>query len=314
MPYEERPVTTGRGWLRHRPYLSPTAREYYGRMADPRHPILIGCSGWSYADWEGPFYPPGTAPGDYLGWYADRFPIVEVDSTFYGPPGAGMVRNWVRRTPADFKFAPKVPQVITHKKLLRDCREEVEGFVSSIEPLAEKLFCALLQMGYFNRGAFATLDEFLETLDAFLGAWPHHKVRLAVEIRNPRWVVEALTDVLRRHGAALTLTEQKWMPTPAEVARRLDPVTGPLSFVRLIGDRAAVEKLATTWDRTVVDRSAELAEAAEVIDGLARRVPVAVFVNNHYAGYAPETARQLRERLGLPDPDPPERPRTTLFD
>ncbi len=283
-------------------------------MSEQSHPILIGCSGWSYPDWEGAFYPEGMDAGEYLGWYADRFPIVEVDSTFYRPPSPAMVRGWVRKTPDDFKFALKVPQVITHQKQLRDCAHEVAGFVSSILPLGEKLYCALLQMGYFNRGAFASLDEFLEVLDDFLDGWPRDKVPLAVETRNPRWVGPELADLLRRHDTALTLTEQKWMPTPAKFAELIDPITGPFSFVRLIGDREAIEKITQTWDKIVIDRSAPLAETARVIQKIARRVPVIVFANNHYAGHGPETVRQLRALLGQPDPVPPERPRTTLFD
>src|SRR6266446_1188100 len=99
-------------------------------MAQTKHPILIGCSGWSYPDWEGPFYPEGMAAADELGWYADRFPIVEVDSTFYRPPAPSQVRGWMKRTPPGFKFALKVPQVITHQKRLKDCAQEVEGFVA----------------------------------------------------------------------------------------------------------------------------------------------------------------------------------------
>jgi uncharacterized protein YecE (DUF72 family) len=287
---------------------------YNDSMSEQPHPILIGCSGWSYPDWEGAFYPDGMRAAEYLAYYADRFPIVEVDSTFYRVPTPSMVRGWRDRTPEDFKFAPKVPQVITHQKQLRDCGREVEEFVASIRPLGAKTSCALLQMGYFNRGAFGSLEEFLDVLDAFLETWPHREVPLAVEIRNPRWVGSEFAAVLKRHQVALTLTEQKWMPTPAQVAERIDPVTGPLAFVRLIGDREAIEKVATTWDKVVVDRSAELAETAGVIRTLAARVPVAVFVNNHYAGHAPTTVRALRALLGQPDPVPPERPRTTLFD
>ncbi len=283
-------------------------------MSVPEHPILIGCSGWSYPDWEGPFYPAGMAAGDYLEWYADRFPIVEVDSTFYRPPTPRMVRGWRDRTPEGFLFALKVPQVITHQKQLRDCAEEVDGFVSSIEPLGSKLYCALLQMGYFNRGAFRSLDDFLPVLDAFLATWPRGRVPLAVEVRNPRWVGPQLAEVLRDHDTALTLTAQTWMPTPAQVLERIDPVTGPLAFVRLLGDREAIEKITTTWDKTVVDKSESLAETAHVIRTLARRVPVAVFANNHYAGHSPATARDLRALLGQDDPIPPERTRTTLFD
>ncbi len=283
-------------------------------MNDPANPIWIGCSGWNYPDWVGPFYPEGMAQADYLSWYADRFPIVEVDSTFYRVPSKGMVQGWRDKTPGGFKFALKVPQVITHQKLLRGCESEVDEFVAAILPLGDKLSSALLQLGYFNRGAFASLDDFLGVLDPFLAHWPHEQVPLAVEVRNPRWVGPKLAEVLRDHNAALTLTEQTWMPKPAEVARQIDPVTGPLGLVRLLGDREAIEKVTTTWDKTVVDRSAELAETAGVIRSMAERVPVVVFINNHYAGHSPATARDLRALLGQPEPTPPKRPRTTLFD
>jgi uncharacterized protein YecE (DUF72 family) len=278
------------------------------------HPILIGSSGWSYPDWVGTFYPEGMEPGDYLGFYADRFPVVEVDSTFYRPPTAAMVRGWVKKTPDHFNFALKVPRVITHEKQLKNCAEEVEGFVSSILPLGDKLMVALLQLGYFNRGSFASLHDFLDVLDPFLASWPHDKVPLALETRNPRWVGPELVEVLKSHNTALTLTDQTWMPRPRQVAEGLDVVTGPLGFVRLLGDRDGIEKITTTWDKIVVDRSDDLAETAGVIRDMARRVPVAVFVANHYAGHSLETIRQLRGLLGLPDPMPPDRPRTTLFD
>jgi uncharacterized protein YecE (DUF72 family) len=120
--------------------------------------------------------------------------------------------------------------------------------------------------------------------------------------------------VLRRHNTALTLTLQKWMPRPSEILGRLDPLIGPLSYFRLIGNREAIEKLTTTFNRIVVDKSVELAECAQVIEVLAQHVPVVVFTNNHHAGFAPETARALHRLLGIPEPIPPPRPRTTFFD
>ena len=217
-------------------------------------------------------------------------------------------------TPPGFRFALKVPQVITHKKQLYDCEGDVAEFVAAIEPLGEKLSCALLQLGYFNRSQFASLDAFLEVLDPFLATWPHDAVPLALETRNPRWVGPELAEVLRRHRTALTLTVQKWMPRPAEVMARLDAATGPLSYFRLIGNREATEKLTTTFNRIVIDKSEELAECDRAIEEMARRVPVVVFANNHFAGYAPETALELHRLLGIPELVPPPRPRTTLFD
>ena len=278
------------------------------------HPILIGCSGWSYPDWEGPFYPTGIHQADLLEYYADRFPIVEVDSTFYRPPSRRLVASWRDRTPEDFRFALKVPRVISHEKQLRDCEAEVDDFLNAIAPLGAKLAAALLQLGYFNRSSFETEAAFLDVLDTFLDRWPLDRAPLAVETRNPRWVGPDLAALLASHGVALTLTEQTWMPSPREVLDRVDPVTGPFAFVRLLGDRQGIERITTTWDRIVLDRSEALAETAEVIRTLARRVPVFVFASNHYAGHAPETARQLRAILKLPEPSPPERPKRTLFD
>jgi uncharacterized protein YecE (DUF72 family) len=283
-------------------------------MSTTTHPILIGTSGWSYPEWEGVFYPTGMDSSDYLPWYADRFPIVEVDSTFYRVPPLRMVQAWRNRTPPGFRFALKVPQVISHKKQLRDCKSDVEEFAAAIQPLGEKLSCALLQMGYFNRAQFASLDDFLEVLEPFLASWPHRAVPLALETRNPRWVGPELADVLRRHNTVLALTLQKWMPQPSEIMARIDAATGPLSYFRLIGNREAVEKLTTTFDRIVIDRSEELSECARSIEEMARRVPVVVFTNNHFAGYAPQTARDLHRLLGVPEIVAPPRARTTLFD
>jgi uncharacterized protein YecE (DUF72 family) len=87
------------------------------------------------------------------------------------------------------------------------------------------------------------------------------------------------------------------MPSLLSVVRKVDTVTGPFAYVRLLGDRAAVDALTPTLDHTVIDRTAQVQEDAEAIRLLRERVPVLAFVNNHYAGYAPETARQLQEAL-----------------
>src|SRR5690242_14418787 len=100
-------------------------------MKEPQHPILIGCSSWTYPDWQGVLYPAGLKSHELLDWYADHFPIVEVDSTFYRSPTTKTVQGWYNRTPVDFRFALKVPRVITHVKQLRDCEEEVEEFVGA---------------------------------------------------------------------------------------------------------------------------------------------------------------------------------------
>ncbi len=116
---------------------------------------------------------------------------------------------------------------------------------------------------------------------------------VAVEVRNKGWMTAALADCLRRHKAVWVLPDQKWMPSPLGLVENLDVVTGPFANVRLLGDREAVDELTPTLDHIVIDRSAEIAADAEAIRRLRERVPVLAFVNNHFAGYAPETLRQL---------------------
>jgi uncharacterized protein YecE (DUF72 family) len=85
------------------------------------------------------------------------------------------------------------------------------------------------------------------------------------------------------------------MPWPLSVVQRpdVDVVTGPFSYVRLLGDRQAVDALTPTLNHIVIDRGAEVEMDARAIHVLRQRVPVVAFVNNHYAGYAPETVWRL---------------------
>jgi uncharacterized protein YecE (DUF72 family) len=258
--------------------------------------ITIGTCGWSYPEWKGVFYPERTPTGDFLRHYAEHYAIVEVDSTFYRQPSVSMVKGWAQKTPAGFRFSLKVPQVITHEKQLRDCTAETEIFLGAARLLGEKLLCAVLQFGYFNRQAFAGQAEFLERLEPYLAQWPA-EVPLAVEIRNKNWINEAFAECLRRHRAIWVLSDQAWMPSPLEILDRLDAVTGPFAYVRLLGDRAAVDALTKELNRIVIDRGEQIRQDAEAIVRLARRVPVAAFVNNHFAGYSPETIRELQARI-----------------
>src|SRR5262245_10478127 len=82
---------------------------------EPHDPlILAGTSSFTADGWQGTFYPANLKSSDYLRHYATRFPTVEIDSTFYGTPKPERVRVWYDRTPPDFVFAAKVPQIITH--------------------------------------------------------------------------------------------------------------------------------------------------------------------------------------------------------
>jgi len=90
--------------------------------------LRIGCSGWSYQDWVGPFYPKDAKPGDYLRMYSQVLDAVEIDSSYYRTPSPFMVSNWKRVTPEGFLFTAKFPKKITHELKLRDSQAQQERF------------------------------------------------------------------------------------------------------------------------------------------------------------------------------------------
>jgi uncharacterized protein YecE (DUF72 family) len=101
--------------------------------------LRLGTQGWNYAVWVGPMYPAGTRPTAFLETYARAFSTVEVDSTFYAIPPARTVRNWAKRVGADFQFALKLPQQITHEQRL-----------IGADDLAAQFFDVARELGQFS--------------------------------------------------------------------------------------------------------------------------------------------------------------------
>jgi uncharacterized protein YecE (DUF72 family) len=150
-------------------------------------------------------------PADYLSHYATKFDTVEVDSTFYRTPSVATANGWERKTPTGFLLAAKVPQLITHEKILKDCDEDLKRFLETMDLMGDKLGPLLFQFGYFNKTAFKTGKEFLVRLEAFLKKLPRG-YRFALEIRNKHWLTAEFFDLLREHKVAYALIDQAWMP------------------------------------------------------------------------------------------------------
>ena len=98
--------------------------------------VRLGTQGWAYPDWIGTFFPPGAKQEHYLPFYAEVFDTVELDTTFYHPPRASVVRSWAAHTPDGFVFAAKVPQRITHESRLANMAGHMKEFVEALELLA----------------------------------------------------------------------------------------------------------------------------------------------------------------------------------
>jgi uncharacterized protein YecE (DUF72 family) len=257
--------------------------------------LYIGTSAFTAAGWEGSFYPEGTKPAEYLSYYATRFNSVEIDSTFYRTPAESTVRGWERKTPVGFVFAAKVPQIITHEKVLVDCDTEFKQFVDVMDCLGGKLGPLLLQFGYFNKKAFVGINDFLVRLRPFLKKLPKdHK--FVVEIRNKNWLVPQFVESLRERGVALALIDQSWMPRPAQWFEKFDPITADFAYVRWLGDRKGIEERTKVWNEVIVDRRSELSEWAEILGKVhKRKIQIYAYANNHYAGYAPATVETFRD-------------------
>lgn len=280
-------------------------------MAAPLTPgdIRFGTSSWSEKTWEGVFYPKGTRPAEYLAYYATRFSVVEADTTYYRVPDRALTTGWAKRTPDGFRICCKMTRTVVHggegavpdpsKVLRREAvGKDVDDFFDALGVLGPKAGPVVLQFPHF-KSSLLGLKEFLARLDAFLPTLPA-SFRYAVEVRNKSWLGEELTEVLRRHRAALVLVDIAGMPHPAEVAAKLDVITTDFAYARLIGDRGLTESRSEgRWDRITVDREPQLRRWEELLRSLRLRVPqLVVFANNHYAGYAPTTVERLMELMG----------------
>jgi uncharacterized protein YecE (DUF72 family) len=262
-----------------------------GAPAPPRP--RIGASSWSAESWEGVFYPAGTAPGDYLAYYASHFDTVEIDATFYRIPTERMVDGWRNKTPPGFLFAAKVPQVITHEKILEACGEDLGAFLKVMERLGDKLGPLLLQFRYFRKAEFPDPKPFLDRLERFLPSLPR-EMRFAVEGRNKNFVTPRLLDLLRDHHVALAFIDHPWFFGIDEIFKKGHVLTTDFAYIRWLGDRKGIEAKTERWDRVIVDRTRDMGRwipnIRRILDG---GTTVYGYFNNHYAGYAVGSIHQF---------------------
>jgi uncharacterized protein YecE (DUF72 family) len=282
------------------------------------HPlILLGTSSFTATGWQGSFYPKGMRPADYLAFYAEHFHTVEVDSTFYACPTARTVENWKARTPDGFVFSVKVPQTITHDKVLVDCHAELEEFLNTMGILGEKLGPIVFQFPFFDKWKIKDRHEFMDRLIPFLKKLPADR-RFAIEIRNKKWFDAEFANLLREHKMALVLQDRSRMPSPSEL--KFDPITADWTYIRWLGDRKDIEEQTTTWDKAVVDRTAELSSWVDFCYQIMNRgVLIYAYANNHFQGHGPATIAKFLELWAangfgrIATPEARTRQQTTLF-
>ncbi len=233
--------------------------------------------------------------------YSAKLPTVEIDSTWYRTPSRKMVESWNARTPDGFIFSAKVPSVISHEKYLEGCEEELSEFVSVMSLLGEKLGPLILQFPYVAKGKdpqeYETGADFLRRLKSFIPLLSK-EIKWGIEIRNSKWVQPALLDVLRSRDISLVFIDYYTMDPLPKLAHRSDIFTSSFVYVRFLGNRkqmdAAVQQAQKSrerpkaWGSLIKDCTKQMKLWIPPLRSLvAKGVPVYVYFNNHYAGYAP---------------------------
>jgi uncharacterized protein YecE (DUF72 family) len=250
----------------------------------------IGCSGWSYSSWQGPFYPKNIENSMWLKYYSSVFDFVEIDSSFYKIPNQFMVRNWYNKTPANFRFAAKFPKIITHDKRLKNLDEEqLDYFFDSMSELKEKLLTLLIQL--------PPSMQIVEGLDALRNIIPQldNSFRYSVEVRHRSWFQDLAYNFFSNNNICLVWSQLSDIRTPPII-------TSDFIYIRLIGDRSIQEK---DFGHIQLDRIKEMQKVIrnlkiETNEASSTDVKLAIVAaNNHYAGFGPGTVNIFRQLLGM---------------
>jgi uncharacterized protein YecE (DUF72 family) len=207
-------------------------------------------------------------------------------------PSKNMVRNWVKKTPDNFKFTAKFPKVITHDKHLVDVNEEVYTFLDNMEPLQEKTLALLIQLPPSMQimPGLQVLKDLVRLLDG--------RFRYAVEVRHPSWFQDLAYNFFANNDTCMVWSQLARMSTPPIV-------TTDFLYVRFIGNRSIDEK---DFGRIQKSRVIEMKQWADEIKnvesgkerGREKEVNLAMIAaNNHYAGFGPGTANLFRKMVGL---------------
>jgi uncharacterized protein YecE (DUF72 family) len=161
--------------------------------------LYVGTSGYSYPKWKGKFYPKDLPGKGMLRYYGENFRSVESNSTFRKMPEPEELKRRAADVPADFKFALKAPQRITHIKRLKDSKELVSHLFKVAAVLKKQLGPVLFQLPPNFKKDAERLSDFLDLLPV--------RSRAAFEFRHESWFDDDIFELLKKNKVALCIAE-----------------------------------------------------------------------------------------------------------
>lgn len=246
----------------------------------------VGTAGWDYKDWVGPFYPKKLERYVFLQHYAKYFDIIEVNSSFYTPPSLEMTKNWKSRVNDSFRFCLKVWQNISHQSNNPQLELDIDRYIQNIKPLKEIISMLILQFPPW----FTCSEEHEQHLKLILNNFPKG-YKIAIEFRDNSWFEKSKLKFLNSNKNIIVVTSYLQNIKP------FYPSNQEIYYIRLIGDREL-----NTFNKVQKNRTESLEHLYTNIKELQKRPNVQeifIIVNNHFSGFAPETANQIKKTLNL---------------
>lgn len=271
-------------------------------MTTPETRIRVGPAGWSYKDWEGTVYPPHGSKFDPLGYLAQFFDTIEINSPFYRIPPPTHAKSWTRRVAfnRDFKFTTKIYRGFTHENA-ELAEDDVKAFRNYLDPLmdAGNLGAVLLQFPWSFRNSPENRVKLVDLFEAF------REYPKALEVRHATFQNDDFFAFLDEQEVAWVNVDQ---PLFSDSVKPADTTTGPVAYARLHGRN--YEKWfahAESWERyNYLYSPEELEPWVERIQSMAKNKDTYVVTNNHFRGQAIVNAGELKEALGQDRDVPPQ--------
>ena len=244
--------------------------------------LHIGTSGWSYwEDWRGIFYHSSTT---LFQQYIALFDTSEINSTFYGPLNASLVRHLATTLPEEKFFTAKIPQQVTHSNRL-DLKTEagpiLENFFEQMRPMRERLEVLLIQLPPWHIDNMANLEIFFSQLDS--------DYRYAIEFRHESWLKQSVWNLLEDYGVANVVVDEPRLPIDLRI-------TTDFTYVRWHGHGS------NPWYDYLYSMEQLEAWKPRLLDLMERSDTVVGYFNNHFYGYSPLNAFQMMELMKIINP------------